>query len=125
MIDKNELLKLLPKLIREDDEIKGAIITALSGVVATKEDIASLIEHSNRRFEEIEKRFEEIEKRFEETHRRFEEAAKERRDMQDSMVVLRETMGEVLQKVDRIETDVKNGNKEIMDYLKEQFETEE
>jgi len=32
-------LKLLPKLIREDDEIKGAIITALSGVVATKEDI--------------------------------------------------------------------------------------
>ena len=118
MIDKNELLKLLPKLIREDDEIKGAIITALSGVVATKEDIASLIEHSNRRFEEIEKRFEEIEKRFEETHRRFEEAAKERRDMQDSM-------GEVLQKVDRIETDVKNGNKEIMDYLKEQFETEE
>lgn len=118
MIDKNELLKLLPKLIREDDEIKGAIITALSGVVATKEDIASLIEHSNRRFEQIEKRFEE-------THRRFEEAAKERRDMQDSMVVLRETMGEVLQKVDRIETDVKNGNKEIMDYLKEQFETEE
>ena len=125
MIDKNELLKLLPKLIREDDEIKGAIITALSGVVATKEDIASLIEHSNRRFEQIEKRFEQIEKRFEEIHRRFEEAAKERRDMQDSMVVLRETMGEVLQKVDRIETDVKNGNKEIMDYLKEQFETEE
>jgi len=132
LIDKNKLLKLLPKLIREDDEIKGAIITALSGVVATKEDIASLIEHSNRRFEEIQKRFEEIEKRFEEIqkrfeeiHRRFEEAAKERRDMQDSMVVLRETVGEVLQKVDRIETDIKNGNKEIMDYLKEQFETEE
>jgi len=125
LIDKNELLKLLPKLIREDDEIKGAIITALSGVVATKEDIASLIEHSNRRFEEIQKRFEEIEKRFEEIHRRFEEAAKERRDMQDSMVVLRETVGEVLQKVDRIETNVKNGNKEIMNYLKEQFETEE
>ena len=63
--------------------------------------------------------------RFEEIHRRFEEAAKERRDMQESMVVLQETMGEVLQKVDRIETNVKNGNKEIMDYLKEQFETEE
>ncbi|MHA1491526.1 MAG: hypothetical protein ACTSRI_17965 [Promethearchaeota archaeon] len=45
--------------------------------------------------------------------------------MQESMVVLRETMGEVLQKVDRIETDVKNGNKDIIDYLKEQFETEE
>ena len=132
MIDKNELLKLLPKLIREDDEIKGAIITALSGVVATKEDIASLIEHSNRRFEEIDKRFEEIHRRFEEIdkrfveiHRRFEEATKERRDMQDSMVILRETIGEVFQKVDRIETDVNNGNKEIMDYLKDQFEKEE
>lgn len=63
--------------------------------------------------------------RFEEIHRRFDKAAKERRDIQESMVVLQETMGEVLQKVDRIETNVKNGNKEIMDYLKEQFETEE
>ncbi len=36
MVDKNELLKILPKLIREDDEIKGAIITALSSIVATK-----------------------------------------------------------------------------------------
>ena len=60
MIDKNELLKLLPKLIREDDEIKGAIITALSGVVATKEDIANLIEQWNRRFEANDKRLEEL-----------------------------------------------------------------
>jgi len=139
LIDKNELIKLLPKLIREDDEIKGAIITALSGVVATKEDIANLIEQWNRRFEAIDKRFEAIDKRFEaidkrfeaidkrfeEVNRRFEEAAKERKDMQDSMVILRETVGEVLQKVDRIEEDVRSGNKEIMDYLKEQFETEQ
>ena len=66
MIDKNELLKLLPKLIREDDEIKGAIITALSGVVATKDDIARMIDHSNRRFEAVDKRFEAMDKRFEE-----------------------------------------------------------
>ncbi len=65
MIDKNELLKLLPKLIREDDEIKGAIITALSGVVATKEDIIRIIEHSDRRFEAVDKRFEAMDKRFE------------------------------------------------------------
>lgn len=61
MIDKNELLKILPKLIREDDEIKGAIITALSGVVATKDDIARLIEHSDRRFEAMQ---EQMDKRF-------------------------------------------------------------
>ncbi|TFG22796.1 MAG: hypothetical protein EU529_09325 [Promethearchaeota archaeon] len=147
MIDKNELLKLLPKLIREDDEIKGAIITALSGVVATKEDIARLIDHSNRRFDEINKRFEESNRRFEsmdkrfesmdkrfesmdkrfeelikEIDRRFEAAAKERKDIQDSMIILRETVGEVFQKVDTIEKDVKDGNEEILDYLRNQFE---
>lgn len=55
----------MPKLISEDDEVKSAIITALSGVVATKDDIASLIEHSNRRFEQIDKRFGQMDKRFE------------------------------------------------------------
>ena len=65
VFDKKELIKLLPQLIREDDEIKGAIITALSGVVATKEDIARLIEHSDRRFEAMDKRFEAMDKRIE------------------------------------------------------------
>ena len=43
-MEKEEFLKLLPRLIREDDEVKGAIITALSGVVATKNDIKQVIE---------------------------------------------------------------------------------
>lgn len=55
MIDKNELIRILPKLIKEDDTIKGAIISALSSVVATKDDIERLIEHSNRHFEEARK----------------------------------------------------------------------
>ena len=38
-IDIDELLKILPKLIRENDTIKGAILSALSGIVATHEDI--------------------------------------------------------------------------------------
>ena len=131
-MEKKEFLKLLPKLIREDDAVKGAIITALSGVVATKEDIARLIEHSNRRFEEVNDRFEEVnnrfennDKRFEEINKRFETAAKERKDIQDSVTVLRETVGEVLQEVDTLKEDIKDGNNEILDYLKEQFEKEE
>ncbi|TFF95063.1 MAG: hypothetical protein EU544_03550 [Promethearchaeota archaeon] len=72
-MEKEEFLRLLPKLIREDDEVKGAIITALSGVVATKDDIQRVIEHSDKRFEalqqETDKRFkafqEELDKRFE------------------------------------------------------------
>ncbi|MHA1282886.1 MAG: hypothetical protein ACTSQP_10310 [Promethearchaeota archaeon] len=150
MIDKKELIKLIAKLIREDDEIKGAIITALSGVVATKEDIARLIEHSNRRFgetnkrfeemnkhfedinkrfeeinkrfEEINKRFEDINKRFEEINKRFEEAAEERKALQDSTYVIRTVLGELIEKVSFLEKDIKNGNKEILDYLKKQFE---
>ena len=138
-MEKKEFLKLLPKLIKEDDAVKGAIITALSGVVATKEDIARLIEHSNRRFEEVNDRFEEVnnrfeevnnqfennDKRFEEINKRFETATKERKDIQDSVTVLRETVGEVLQEVDTLKEGIKDGNNEILDYLKEQFENEE
>ncbi|MGV9198686.1 MAG: hypothetical protein ACOC4M_07580 [Promethearchaeia archaeon] len=131
MIDKNELLKILPKLIREDDEIKGAIITALSGVVATKDDIARIIENSNRRFEEVnkrfesmDKRFESMDKRFESMDKRFEQAAKEREDIKESMIILRETVGEYMKKTENLEKDIKKGNKEIMDYLKTQFEEE-
>jgi len=94
-MEKEEFLKLLPKLIREDDEVKGAILTALSGVVATKEDIARIIEHSDRRFElmdkrfemmdkrfeMMDKRFESMDKRFESMDRRFEEAKNERKEI--------------------------------------------
>lgn len=62
-MEKEEFLKLLPKLIREDDEVKGAIITALSGVVATKDDIAKIIKHSDRRFEEATNERKEISKK--------------------------------------------------------------
>lgn len=52
-MEKEEFLKLLPKLIREDDQVKGAIISALSGIVAIKNDIESILDHSNKRFETI------------------------------------------------------------------------
>jgi hypothetical protein len=75
-MDKEEFLRLLPKLIRENDEVKGAIITALSGVVATKEDIKDLIEIMDKRFESMDKRFEsvqeQLDKRFESMDKRFE-----------------------------------------------------
>ena len=77
-MEKEEFLRLLPKLILEDNEVKGAIITALSGIVATKEDIAKQIEHSDRRFEAIQKqmdeRFEAIQKQMDE---RFEAIQKQ------------------------------------------------
>ncbi len=71
-MEKEEFLKLLPKLIMEDNEVKGAIITTLSGIVATKDDIKQVIEHSDKRFEAIDKRFEalqaQMDKRFEAQH---------------------------------------------------------
>ncbi len=139
MIDKNELLKLLPKLIREDDEIKGAIITALSGVVATKEDIVRIIENSNRRFEAMDKRFEAMDKRFEAMDKRFEamdkrfealivqmnkgfeEARKHRENIENSLIIVRESIGELIQNVATKE-DIEKANKEILGYLKQQFE---
>jgi len=57
-IDVQKLLEILPKLIRENDTVKGAIITALSGIVATKDDIKALIAEMDKRFEAMDKRFE-------------------------------------------------------------------
>jgi len=111
MIDKNELLKLLPKLIREDDEIKGAIITALSGVVATKEDIVRIIESSNRRFEAL----------IVQMNKGFEEARKHRENIENSLIIVRESIGELIQNVATKE-DIEKANKEILGYLKGQFE---
>ena len=129
MFDKKELLKLLPKLIREDDEIKGAIITALSGVVATKEDIERIIENSNRRFEAMDKRFEAMDRRFETMDKRFADARNHREEIEKSMIVIRETIGEMLQNMatktdlenlrSEIKEDIRIGNKEIIDFLKE------
>ncbi len=101
MLDKNELLKLLPKLIREDDEVKGAIITALSGVVATKDDIKLVIEEFNKRFEGMDKRFEAMDKRFEELiklmNRGFEDARKDRELLRVSITTLSTRGGVELQ----------------------------
>ena len=75
-MEKEEFLKLLPKLIQEDNQVKGAIITALSGVVATKDDIKQIIEEFDKRFEAIQaqmdRRFEAMDRRFEAMDRRFE-----------------------------------------------------
>jgi hypothetical protein len=75
-INIDQLIEILPKLIRENDRVKGAIISALAGVVATKEDIALLIQEMDKRFDATERRFEtmqaEIDRRFDATERRFE-----------------------------------------------------
>ena len=130
-MEKEEFLKLLPKLIQEDNEVKGAIITALSGVMATKDDIERVIRNSNQRFEEVNQRFEEanqrfeeVNQRFEEANQRFEEAKNEREDIKDSMIILRETVGKLIQETATIKMDINEGNKEILDYLKKQFEEE-
>jgi hypothetical protein len=54
-IDIKKLLKVLPQLIRENDTVKGAIITALSGVVATRDDIRDLIREMDKRFDDLKK----------------------------------------------------------------------
>jgi len=68
-INLDQLIEILPKLIRENDRVKGAIISALAGVVATKEDIAQLIAEMDRRFEamqgQMNNRFEAMDRRFE------------------------------------------------------------
>jgi hypothetical protein len=79
VIDIDELIRILPKLIRENDTVKGAIISALSGVVATRDDIKELIHEMDKRFEsmqkQIDKGFTETNKKFETVFRRLDEIA--------------------------------------------------
>ena len=74
-MEKEEFLKILPKLIQEDNQVKGAILTALSGIVATQDDIKQVIEEFDKRFEAMDKRFEamrtQMDKRFERVHERL------------------------------------------------------
>jgi hypothetical protein len=88
-INIDELLKILPKLIRENDTVKGAIISALSGVVATHEDIVELTRTIDKKFESMDKRFEAIQqqmdKRFESMDKRFESMDKRFEAIQQQM----------------------------------------
>ncbi len=125
-MEKEEFLKILPRLIREDDQVKGAIISALSGVVATKDDVNRIIEESNKRFEAIKgdisrvieesnkrfeairgditrvieesnKRFEAMDKRFEAMDKRFEEARTNREELRVFISTVSTRSGERLQ----------------------------
>jgi hypothetical protein len=68
-LDVKKFIEILPKLIRENDTVKGAIISALSGVVATRDDIKDLIKRIEANQAEMDKRFDanqaEMDKRFE------------------------------------------------------------
>ena len=109
-INIDELLKILPKLIRENDTVKGAIISALSGVVATHEDIVELNKNMDKRFERMDKRFERMDKRFVQMDKRFEtlvqemksgfeEASKEREKLRVSIATISSRSGEKLEEL--------------------------
>ncbi len=129
-INIDELLKILPKLIRESDEVKGAIISALSGVVATHEDIVQLnkamdkrfealikqmnerfesmdkrfeylIKQMNERFESMDKRFESMDKRFESMDKRFESMDKRFESMDKRFEYLIKQMNERFESADK------------------------
>ncbi|TXT66624.1 MAG: hypothetical protein BAJALOKI3v1_20087 [Promethearchaeota archaeon] len=94
-IDIDELLKILPKLIRENDTVKGAIISALSGVVATHEDIVELNKAMDKRFEAMQKT---MDKRFEAMDKRFEAMQK---TMDERFEAMQKTMDKRFEAMDK------------------------
>ena len=105
-INIENLLKILPKLVRENDTVKGAIITALTGVVATHEDIKEMIHEMDKRFEasreDIAELKRDMDKRFdasrEDMDKRFDAARKDmaelKRDMDKRFELSREDLAE-------------------------------
>ena len=100
-IDVQKLLEILPKLIRENDTVKGAIITALSGVMPTKDDFNALIAEMDKRFEAMDKRFEALQeqmnKRFEaiqqQMDKRFDAMQRQMDIMQSTLEDIKESFG--------------------------------
>lgn len=58
MATKEEILKLLPKLLREDAAFREEVFSILTGNFATKEDIPGLLDELRRLREASERRFE-------------------------------------------------------------------
>ena len=117
--DTNYLLKILPKLIKENDTIKGAIISILSGVVATKEDIKDVIREMDKRFEalqlQMDKRFEalllQMDKRF--------------KSMDERLDALELTNKQLLLSVNRIESkEGKYIENTVLELMKESLKLE-
>ncbi|MBD3195447.1 MAG: hypothetical protein GF317_10355 [Candidatus Lokiarchaeota archaeon] len=106
-INIDELLEILPKLIRENDTVKGAIISALSGVVATHEDVVELTRAMDKRFEAMQKSMDE---RFEAMDKRFEA-------MQKSMDERFEAIDKRFERVDRRFDHLEFQNKEMKSIL--------
>ena len=103
------ILEDLPQLVKESDLLKGAIISALSGVVATKEDIENLGKQTMESFRETDKRLadlkEEMDKRFEAMDKRFAEMREETNKRFEAMDKRFEAMDK---RLDRIETQQKS-----------------
>jgi hypothetical protein len=103
-IDVKQLIEILPKLIRENDTVKGAILTALSGVVATREDIKDMIREMDKRFADMQnqsdKRFSEVDKHFSDVDKHFSDVDKHFSDVDKHF-------SDVDKRFDRVEREIK------------------
>ncbi|MEW6618076.1 MAG: hypothetical protein AB1422_01775 [bacterium] len=72
--EERHILRVLPILLKRDEQLRGSLYAILSETFATKVDLKLIIEQMNKRFEE---QREETNRRFEEINRRFEEHREE------------------------------------------------
>lgn len=83
-ITPEEVIKALPRILKEHPEIKVELYQILSQEYVTRAELKEYMERSDKRFERIDKRFEEMDRRFnalvqemrafrEDTNRRFED----------------------------------------------------
>ncbi|MHA1734035.1 MAG: hypothetical protein ACTSU5_19005 [Promethearchaeota archaeon] len=138
-IDVDELIRVLPKLIKENDAVLGAIVSALSGVVATHEDVLSVIREMherfeaqtremNERFERVDERFERVDERFEKVDERFEAQTREMnerfervderfeaqtREMNERFEKVDERFERVDERFDSLEREVRDGFRSV------------
>ncbi len=103
--EEKHILRILPFLLKKDNQFRIELYSVLMETFATKEDLARILEEirisreeTNKRFEAMDKRFEAMDKRFEAMDKRF-EAIQEQMDKRfDAMDKRFEAMQEQMDK---------------------------
>lgn len=111
--EEEHILRVLPILLKKDDQFREEVSFVLSKTLATKDDLKQILEAMDRKFEAVNKRFEAADRRFEslvhEMHKGFELQSKATKDLETKVGSLDTKVGRLETKVGSLETKVDKG----------------
>ena len=113
-LDEDQLIEILSRLFKTSDKIKGAILTILSGVVATKEDLHEVKKELK---DEMDKRFDDVDNRLNQMDNRLNQMDKK---IEDFKLEVKESLAEIKSSINNLGDRAGKGTqKMILELLKQ------